>query len=123
MVYTFLISVVFIAELIIAITIIQNLLRLDNVVLELDNKLSSKKLDIKEISELMRKISEQWKILAQDFVDKTKRDAEEILLRNLSKMLVGLLVLNLNFKFVNKIRKSKVTKTLAKGLSFLENMV
>ena len=109
--------------MIIAITIIQNLLRLDNAVLELDNKLSSKKLDVKEISELMRKISEQWEILAQDFVDKTKRDTEEILLRNLSKMLVGLLVLNLNFKFVNKIRKSKVTRTLAKGLSFLENMV
>ena len=123
MVYTFLISVVFIAELIIAITIIQNLLRLDNVVLELDNKLSSKKLDIKEISELMRKISEQWEILAQDFVDKTKRDAEEVLLKNLSKLLVGLLVLNLNIKFVNRIKKSKVTRALAKGLSFLENVV
>ena len=89
----------------------------------MDNNLTAKKSDIKGIAELMRKISEQWEVLAQDFVDKTKRDAEEILLRNLSKMLVGLLVLNLNFKFVNKLRKSKVTKTLAKGLSFLGNMV
>jgi hypothetical protein len=123
MVYTILISVVFIAELIIAVTVFQNLLRLDRAVIEMDNNLTAKKSDIKDIAELMRKISEQWEVLAQDFVDKTKRDAEEVLLRNLSKMLVGLLVLNLNFKFVNKLRKSKVTKTLAKGLSFLENMV
>ncbi len=123
MVYTILISVVFIAELIIAVTVFQNLLRLDRAVIEMDNNLTAKKSDIKDIAELMRKISEQWEVLAQDFVDKTKRDAEEILLRNLSKMLVGLLVLNLNFKFVNKLRKSKVTKTLAKGLSFLGNMV
>lgn len=123
MVYTILISVVFIAELIIAVTLFQNILRLDKAVIEMDNNLTAKKSDIKGIAELMRKISEQWEVLAQDFVDKTKRDAEEILLRNLSKMLVGLLVLNLNFKFVNKLRKSKVTKTLAKGLSFLGNMV
>ncbi len=123
MVYTILISIVFIAELIIAITIMQNLLKLDKVVLELDAKLLASKTGIRDISELARKISEQWQILAQDFVDKTKRDSEELLLRQLSKLLVGLLVLNLNFKFVNKVRKSKITKTIAKGLSFVGNMV
>ncbi len=123
MVYTILISIVFIAELIIAITIIQNLLRLDKIVIELDEKLVASKSGIKDISELARKISEQWQIIAQDFVNRTKKETEDLFLKKLSKLLIGLLVLNLNFKFVNKIRKSKITKTLAKGLSFLENMV
>ena len=123
MVYTILISIVFIAELIIAITIIQNILRLDKIVLKLDEQLLDSRTGIKDISELTRKISEQWKILAQDFVDNTRRDSEEILLKQFSKMLIGLLVINLNFKFINKIKKSRITKTLAKGLSFLENMV
>ena len=123
MVYTILISIVFIAELIITVTIVQNLLKLDKFILELDAKIVSTQSGIRDISELMRKISEQWQILAQDFVNKTKREGEELLLKQLLRMLMGLLVLNLNFKFINKVRKSKITRTLAKGLSFLENMV
>lgn len=123
MVYTILISIVFIAELIIAVTVVQNLFRLDKAVLDLDDTITATRSGIKDVSELMRKISEQWIILSQDFVDKTKRDGEEMLLRYLSKLLLGFLVLNLNFKVVKRIRNSKVTKTLAKGWSFLESMV
>ena len=123
MVYTILISIVFIAELIIAITIIQNLLKLDKVILELDETITTTSSGVKDVCILIRKISEQWEILAQDFVDRTKEEAENVMLKQFSKLLVSLLVLNLNFKFVQKIRKSKITKTLAKGWSFLENMV
>ena len=123
MVYTILISVVFIAEIIIAITLIQILMRFDKAIIELDKTLTTTKPGIKDICELTRKISEQWQILAQDFVDKTRRDSEEIFLRQLSKGLMGLLVLNLNFKLVKKIRNSKITKTIAQGLSFIESMV
>lgn len=123
MVYTILISIVFIAELIIAITIIQSLIKLDKKVLNLNLTLVKLNPKIKDISSLITKISEQWVIITQDFVDKTKKESEDILLKQLSKFLVGLLVLSLNFKFVKKIRKSKLTKTLVKGWSFLENMV
>lgn len=123
MVYTILISIVFVAELIITITIFQCLLRLDKKVLDLSKKLASERPTIKEISELIRKISTQWIILAQEFVDKTKRDSEDFLLRTLSKTLVTLLVFNLNFKFIKKLKNSKITKTLVKGYSFLESMV
>jgi uncharacterized protein YoxC len=123
MVYTILISIVFIAEIIIAITLIQVLLRFDKAVLELDETITATKPGIKDICELSRKISEQWEILANDFVEKTKKDSEEFLLKQLSKGLMGLLVLNLNFKLVKKIRNSKITKTIAQGLSILENMV
>ena len=123
MVYTFLISVVFIAELIITITIIQNLLRLDKVILELCETLAETRSGIKDVSELIRKISEQWKILAQEFIDKAKQNSEEIALKQLSKILLSLLVVNLNFKLIKKIRKSKITKIFMKGWSFIENMV
>lgn len=123
MVYTILISIVFIAELIITITIIQNLLRLDKAILEFNNTITEIRPGIKDVSELARKISEQWQILAEDFVEETKRNSEDIMLKHLSKILMSILILNLNFKIVKKIRKSKVTKILAKGWSFLENMV
>ena len=123
MVYTILISIVFIAELIITITIIQNLLRLDKAVLEFNNTITEIQPGIKDVSELARKISEQWQILAEDFVEKTKRNSEDIMLKHLSKILMSILILNLNFKIVKKIRKSKVTKMFVKGWSFLENMV
>ena len=105
MIYTFLILIVFIAELIIAITILQNLRKLDKKVIELDDTISAMKPSIKDISELARKISEQWQIIAQDFVDKTKQDAEDIFLKKLSKALMGVLVFKLNFKFVKKIMR------------------
>ena len=123
MIYTILISVVFIAELIIAIPIIQNILRLDKVIINLNDTFIETKSSIKDVCVLARKISEQWQILAQDFVDKTKEESEEFLYKKLSKILVGLLVLSLNFKFINKIRKSRITRTFAKGWSILENMV
>lgn len=123
MVYTILISIVFIAELIIFFAIIQKLWQADKKILNLDNKLMNNKSAIKDISELVRKISEQWIVLANDFVDKVREESEKILLKQLSKTLIALLVLKLNFKFVNKIKKSKFTKTLAKGFSLLENMV
>ena len=123
MIYTFLISVVFIAELIIAIKILQNLHKLDKKVLELDDTITSIKPSVKDISELARKISEQWQIIAQDFVNKTKQEAENMFLKQLSKALMGLLVLKLNFKFIKKIRDSKLTKALAKGWSLVESMV
>ena len=115
MIYTILISVVFLAELIIVMTILQNLHKLDKKVLELDETLTAIKPSVKDIGELSRKISEQWKIIAQE--------AEDMFLKYLSKALIGALVLNLNFKFVKKIRNAKLTKTLAKGWSLIESMV
>ena len=123
MVYTILITIVFIAELIIMITIIQNLLRLDRVLSELNNSIMTAKPTIKDICELTRKISEQCEYLAKDFVYKTKKNSEDLLLRQISKTMISLLIVSFNFKIINKLRKSKITKTLIKGLSLLENMI
>ena len=67
MVYTILISIVFIAELIIAITILQNLIKLDKCIIQLDETISEAKPSIKDISSLLRKISKQWVIISQEF--------------------------------------------------------
>ena len=123
MVYTFLISVVFIAELIIMVAILQNLIKLDKSILDLNDTLTTTKPGIKDVSMLLRKISEQWVILSQDFVDRARENGEEILIKQISKLLMGILVLNLNFKIVKRIRKSKITKFLAKGYSLVESMI
>lgn len=123
MVYTILISVVFVAELIITFAIIQNLIKLDKLILSFDETLNSTKSGLKDISVLMRKISEQWIVLATDFIENIKEGSEELFLQKFSKALVTLLVINLNFKFIKSLKKSKLTKTLAKGFLLLENMV
>ena len=123
MIYTFLISIVFIAQIIIAITLFQWLLRVDKRVLNLDNYISNNKTKFKEISSLVNKISGQAVILSENLIVETKEKLEDFALQKLSKILVALLVLSLNFKIIKKIRKSKITKTLVKGFSFLENMV
>ena len=123
MIYTFLISVVFIAEIIIAITLFQVLLRLDKAVLDLNETVVLAKPGIKDISELVRKISEQYKELSKQFVQKVTRNSEEVVLTRLFKVLLGFLLVKTNIKLVQKIRKSKITKALAKGLSLLEIMV
>ena len=123
MVYTILISIVFIAELIIATTVIQYFLKLDKLVLSYNSQIIKLNTEIKQISVLVRKISEQIIVLTQDYIDKTKRNSEDALLRQLSKLFLSLFLMKINIKFINRIRKSKITKTLAKGLSFIENMV
>lgn len=123
MVYTILISIVFIAELIIFFAVMQKLFQADKKILNMDKKLTQNKSCIEDICTLVCKISEQWVILAEEFVDRIKEKSENLLLKQLSKMLITILLINLNFKFIKKIRNSKITKTLAKGFSLLENMV
>ncbi len=123
MVYTILISIVFIAELIIVITVIQNILKLDKAIINLNEKITALKSSILDISMLTRKISEQLEIISQDIFDKAKENAENIFLKQLSKALLGMLLVRFNFKLVKNIRKSKITKIVTKSLSILENMV
>ena len=123
MIYTFLISVVFIAEIIIAITVYQVLIKFDKAVIDLNETVVLAKPGISDISELVRKISKQYKELSEQFVQKVTRNSEEVVFARLFKVLLGFLLVKTNIKLVQKIRKSKITKALAKGLSLLEIMV
>lgn len=112
MIFTILISIVFIAELIIAGAIIFWLKRICNIVQDLDSTLSLIKPSVKDISVLVKKISGQALEFVNNFVEKQ----EEAILRNVSKALLGTLLFR-------KFKKSKVFKLVGKGLSLLEIMV
>ena len=123
MLFTILISIVFIAEVIIAVALIRAILRFDKAICEVNDTVVLAQGGIKDISELAHKISEQMVDLADDYVNRIKRYQEEAAMMQLSKALITLVLLRANIKTVNKFRKSRLGKTLAKGLSLLENMV
>lgn len=123
MVYTILISVVFIAEIIITITIIQSLLKLDKSILELNDIIHSTQEGIKEIAILTRKISEELILLSEEKIKALKKMQDDEISKQLSKLLLWVITLKLNIKFINKIRKTKLAKLLGKGLSLLEFVI
>ena len=92
MVYYILISIVFIAELIIAGTIISHLMNWSKTFREYSNFLEEEKADIKSIMETSRKISEQLTELAPMCVENVKKILLEIALKNIKNVLVGILI-------------------------------
>ena len=123
MVYAFLISIVFIAEIIIAVTIFQSLNNIDKKIANFDESINSSKDGIKDIAILCRRISGQFVIFAEDFVYSYRKKQEDLLTKQLSKIFIAILLLKINSKAINNIKKSKAGKLLSKGLSLLENMV
>ena len=106
MIFTFLITIVFIAEIIIAISVILNLLRLDKAVLNLSETIDVINPEVKEICTLGRKISFQLKELSQRFTQKVKDEREKFLTDKLVSVLLGALVwkMNIKKKFLIKLK-------------------
>lgn len=123
MLYTFLISIVFIAELIILFAIITNLVKLDRCLVELNKTVDEIKPEIYNVLDLIQKISGQLVELAQDFTEDIRVKQEEMALRSLNKLLLTILLWKINSKFIRKIRKSKFAKTLYRGFAFVQSMV
>ena len=123
MLYNFLITVVFIAELIIVVSIITALFRIDKLLLSLNTTIDEAKSGVKDIFILMNKISEQCVELSEDFVSKIKEKEEDIALKQLNKLLIAILLLKLNSKAIRKFNRSKWGKTLKRGFAFVQSMV
>lgn len=123
MVFTILISIVFIAEIIIATAIISKLIGLDKKVLELDETLNLIKPSLREICNLVKGISEQVREFAYDFEKRVKRDAEDFAVKYLLKLFTAILLLGFNKKLINKFRRSKLVKMVGRGLSLLQIVV
>lgn len=123
MLYTFLISVVFIAEIIIAYTVISNLVKLDRKLVLVNENVESSKSGICEICNLVRKISEQCIEFAEDFVAKIRTAQEDTILKNLNKILIALVFWKVNSKAVRNFRKSKTGRMIRKTFAFLQNML
>ena len=123
MLYTFLITIVFIAELIITATLLISFLLLDKEIIRMDKYVTRIKPDVSDISELMHKISEQWVELSEDFVEKIRIKEEDFMSRQLIKVLVGLLLWKINSKAIKRFRSSKFGRTLRRGFALVQSMV
>lgn len=113
MLFTFLITIVFIAELIIAFSIIINLVKFDKFINGLNETVQSLKPLFQDIFVLVRKISLQFVELSRRFVCGIEVGRDEIIIKQIAKFILGIL-------FFNRLRKSKIGKTFAKGLSLIE---
>lgn len=116
MLFTFLITIVFIAEIIVAIAIINCLLKLDRKINDFNSLLEEAKPSIKDISILARKISLQVVELTKKYVQSFEQSRDEIILRQIAKFILGTL-------FFNKLRKSKLGRSFSKGLSLLQIVI
>ncbi|MCQ2739515.1 MAG: hypothetical protein MJ237_04725 [bacterium] len=123
MIYTILILIVFIAELIIVQSIIRTLLSLNSKIIKLNNYFVSKQEIIKEICTLSRKISEQTIELSITYKKKFSDITEKFVLQLLNKILITILLIRFNTKMVKKFRRSLFGKIVVKGFSLLQNMV
>ena len=115
--------IVFIAEIIIAITLIRVLLKLDKKVLDIDETIVKLRPGIKDVGSIIRKISAQYVEFSEDFVLKIIKKRDESIFNQLNKILVVVLLLKINSKFIRKVMRSKQFKLLSKGLSLLKYVV
>ena len=116
MLFTFLITIVFLAEIIISIAIINFLLRLDCKINEINSLLTEVKPSVKDISVLGRKISSQIVELTKKYVQSYEQRRNEVIIRQVSSFILGIL-------FFNRLKKSKGGRYLSKGLSLLQIMI
>lgn len=123
MIFLFFISIVFIAELIIAFSLFNSLLNLDVKINKFNETLINKRAGIKDITTLAKAISEQLKELSEEFVDNLNEKKEEIILSLVKSLMSTILFWSINIKVVKRLRKSKVLNVAWKGLSLLENVI
>ena len=115
--------IVFIAELIICFLLLSRLIKFDNYLINLDKTLDSLKPSIKDIGYLVKKISAQYVEFAEDFVYKFTKKKDEFAIRQLNKILLAIILLKINSKFIKKLRRSKLLKGISKVLSLFQLVV
>lgn len=123
MIFKIFTAIVFIAELIIAISAIMYLLKLNKKILVYNDIISDAKPKIKEIFVLIKGLSEQILELIPEYIENMRRKIEDKLFAKLQVLLTSLLVWKLNIKLIRKIRKSFIFKTALKSFSLIRNMV
>lgn len=123
MVFTILITIVFIAELIIAFSILSWLIKLDKRVLDINLEFKEIKSKIIDIMQLCKAISEQIVELTPIWVDNFKERLKELALKQTESLMSGLLFWCINIRVIKKLRQNKVTKFISKGLSLIQNVI
>ena len=94
MIFKFLISIVFIAELIIAFAVFNKLYKINKDIIFLNNFLENSKNDLREILILTKKISAQIFTLSRNYVNKFREQNEINLLNKINNIVLSLLLWN-----------------------------
>ncbi len=123
MVFVILISIVFVAELIIAFTIIFHLAKFDNQINQAILFLGNANPKIKELSVLIHKISEQISELVPIWVENLKKERDKIILKQTKSLMTAILFWCINIKVIRRITKTKIAKAAWKGLTLIGNML
>ena len=123
MVFTFFIGLVFLSELVLTLFLIAYLFKLDKQIQTINSFLLESKSGIKEICQLVSKISDQIFDLTTDWIRKYELRRDKFILNQTKNILVSILLASLNIKFIKKIRKNKLLRRVWKGFNILQNMV
>lgn len=123
MIYKIFTTIVFIAELIIAYAIVTKLYALDKAIINANELLISAKPSLRDICYIVKKISAQCVDFANDFVAELNKKCEDFAINQLNKILLALILLKMNSKFIKKLRRSKIVKRISRGLSLLQIVV
>ena len=123
MIFTLFTAIVFIAEVIIAFTIIFHLIKLDKYFTKASEFIAAAKPKIKDISGLAKGISEQMAELVPIWIDNLKDLRNKIILAKLESLMSAFLFWSINIKVMRKFKQSKFLKAAFKGLSLLQNVV
>jgi hypothetical protein len=116
-------AVVFAAEMIIAYTLVKKLLEIDKLILQTNDTLTEIKPGLRDVEYLIKKISAQLVELSYDFVAKIRKKRDDSIMFQLNKIIIAILLIRFNSKFIRKIMRSKHFRLLSKGLSLLKYMV
>ncbi len=115
--------IVFVAELIIAYTIISKLFQFNRVIVEANVFFQEANPKIKEVLQLIKGISEQVTELIPVYLDEIKRIGNKIALAKFESLIALILFWSINIKVLNKIRRTKIFKIVVKGLTVLSSVI
>ena len=123
MVFVILISIVFVAELIIACTVIINLIKLDRQINEAAEFLEEANPKLRELLDIVKEISGQVLELIPIWIENLKKERDKIILSQVKSLISTIIFWSINIKVINRLRKTKLVKVAWKGLTLLQNVI
>ncbi len=123
MVFVILISIVFVAELIIAFSVITNLIKFDKRIKRAAQFLEEAEPRLKELLVVVQKISAQILELIPVWLATLRQERDKIILNQAKSLISTILFWSINIKVINRIRKSKLAKAVWQGLTLVQNVI
>ena len=123
MVFVILISIVFVAELIIAFSVITNLIMFDKRIKRAAQFLEEAEPRLKELLVVVQKISAQILELIPVWLATLRQERDKIILNQAKSLISTILFWSINIKVINRIRKSKLAKAVWQGLTLVQNVI